>query len=28
MKEPYGEGIATHADPESCGELHEEEPKR
>src|SRR5271170_691420 len=24
MKEPYGEGLATHTDPESCGELREE----
>src|SRR5271156_2905898 len=24
MKEPYGEGIATHTDPESCGALREE----
>src|SRR5271154_1361425 len=24
MKERYGEGLATHTDPESCGELREE----
>jgi RNA-directed DNA polymerase len=24
MKEPHGEGLATHTDPESCGELREE----
>ena len=24
MKEPYGEGLATHTGPESCGELREE----
>src|SRR5271170_7659571 len=24
MKEPYGEGLATHTDLESCGELREE----
>ena len=24
MREPYGEGLATHTGPESCGVLHEE----
>jgi hypothetical protein len=23
MKEPYGEGLANHADPESCGDARE-----
>ena len=23
MKESYGEGLATHAGPESCGDVHE-----
>ncbi len=27
MKEPHSEGIATHIDPESCGELRKEGPK-